>query len=52
MEKRSPMDRLSTWHRVTSDATDGEVRSRSTRLRKPLVSPVDSATCSMVMRWP
>ena len=43
--KRSPMEIDSTWHSVTSEATVGEVRSRSTRLRKPLVNPVASATC-------
>ena len=38
----------STSHNVISEATLSDVMSRSTRERKPLVSPVTRATSSMV----
>ena len=38
-------EHLAELHEV---ATLGEVSSRSTRLRKPLLSPLDSATCASV----
>ena len=46
--KSAPTGSDSTWQSCTRVATLGEVSSRSTRLRKPLLRPVDSATCASV----
>ena len=47
---RSPTRNPSTSQTDTSEATEGETSSRSSRLTKPFVSPADWATWSRVRR--